>query len=459
MTMQTAGSRLPAPAELRRVRLRDLSAKERARLLARGGRVNEETRAQAREVVRAVRDGGDEAVRKANERFGGGLPARGAEVSPLRLPPGELKAARDRLPKALRAGLEQMMANIERFHADQLPEAERWVEVATGIEVGRLWRPLDRVGAYVPGGEAAYPSSLLMAVIPARLAGVPQIAIASPADREGRLSPALLAAAGLLELDEFYVMGGAQAVAALAHGTESIRAVDKIVGPGNAWVTAAKLEVFGTVGIDLPAGPSEVFVLADATADAAHVAADLLSQAEHGPDSAAVLVTTSTELADAVAFEIARQLPTLPRQAFLRSSLASAGLVVEVDRLDEALEFLNDYAPEHLSVVVEDDALVVRSIRHAGSVFLGTYAPESAGDYATGSNHILPTGGLARSSGPLSVESFGKWLQVQRVSREGLAGIRDTVGVVADAEGLAAHRRAVEIRFQGQLAEGGVDGC
>jgi histidinol dehydrogenase len=287
-----------------------------------------------------------------------------------------------------------------------------------------------------------------MSAIPARLAGVPELVVASPAGRDGRVSPALLGAAGLMGITEFYVMGGAQAIAALAYGTPSIRPVDRIVGPGNAWVTAAKLEVLGATSIDMPAGPSEVMVLADATADPAHVAADLLSQAEHGADSPALLVTTSSALADAVLEQIERQLATLDRRRFLEGSLAAAGLVVEALDLDEAVDFINAYAPEHLSLVVGDPPAVFARIRHAGSVFLGPYAPESAGDYATGSNHVLPTGRLARAYGALSVESFGKWLQVQMVDRVGLASIRETVAIVAEAEGLTAHRRAVDIRFE-----------
>jgi histidinol dehydrogenase len=287
-----------------------------------------------------------------------------------------------------------------------------------------------------------------MSAIPARLAGVREFVVASPAARDGSLSPALLGAAGLMEVDELLVMGGAQAIGALAYGTESIRPVDKIVGPGGAWVTAAKLEVLGRCAIDMPAGPTEVMVVADDTADPVHVAADLLSQAEHGPDSPALLVTPSAALAGAVEVEIARQAPALPRQAQLQASLASGGLVVETQSLDEALAFADEYAPEHLTVLVADDDAALRRLRNAGSLFLGPYAPESAGDYASGSNHVLPTGRLARSYGALSVESFGRWMQVQRVDRDGLARIVDSVAQVAEAEGLTAHRRAVEIRFE-----------
>jgi histidinol dehydrogenase len=407
-----------------------------------------EVRAQVRAIVIAVREGGDAALREANARYGGGLLAPIGGVAPLVIEPAALRAARDALPRALRAGLERILANLTSFHAAQVPPAEQWVEVAPGIHVGRVWRPIDRVAAYVPGGEAAYPSSLLMCVVPARLAGTREVVVVSPAARDGTVSPAVLGAAGLVGVEALYVAGGAQAVAALAYGTEMIAPVDKIVGPGNAWVTAAKLEVFGDVAIDLPAGPSEVLVLADETADPTYVAADLLSQAEHGRDSAAVLVTPSPTLADAVEAAIAAQLPGLERATFLRASLATAGLIVEARDRADAVDFVNDYAPEHLSVVLVDDDVAVAAIRHAGSVFVGPWAPESAGDYATGSNHVLPTGRLARAFGALSVETFGKWMQVQRLTRDGLGSIRETVAVVAEAEGLSAHRRAVEVRFE-----------
>ncbi|MDQ3870584.1 MAG: histidinol dehydrogenase [Chloroflexota bacterium] len=426
----------------RRVRLDRLSVHERAALVERSAVPGQETSARAREIVEGVRRDGDRALREANDRFGGGLP----DGAPLAIPARDLEAAAEALPARVRSALLAMAAAVERFHGAQLPAREEWVETGPGVRVGRVWRPIERVGAYVPGGDASYPSSLVMVAVPARLAGVTELVVATPAGRDG-ISPVVLGAAGLLGVRELYAMGGAQAVAALAYGTESVRRVDKIVGPGNAWVTAAKLTVFGAVGVDLPAGPSEVMVLADATADPAHAAADLLSQAEHGPDSAAVLVTTDAGLADAIEHEIARQLPALPRQPFLRSSLARAGLIVLAAGRGEAIEFVNAYAPEHLSIVVDDPEVALAGIRHAGSIFVGPFAPESAGDYATGANHVLPTGGLARSFGPLSVESFGKWLQVQHLTREGLAQVREVVAAVAEAEGLDAHRHAVEMRF------------
>jgi histidinol dehydrogenase len=408
-----AGDRRDGTSRMRRVRLAHWASTDRAAAIGRTATAPAEVRDRARAIVDAVRDGGDAALREANLRFGGGLATEDGAPAALRIEPAALSAARDALPSHLRAALLHMARNIETFHAIQVPPAEQWVQVAPGVRVGRAWRALDRVAAYVPGGEAAYPSSLLMSAIPARLAGVPELVVASPAGRDGRVSTALLGAAGLMGVTEFYVMGGAQAIAALAYGTPSVRPVDRIVGPGNAWVTAAKLEVLGATSIDMPAGPSEVMVLADASADPAHVAADLLSQAEHGADSPALLVTTSSVLADAVEVEVERQLEALDRRRFLEASLGAAGLIVEADDLDEAIDFVNDYAPEHLSIVVADPAGAFARIRHAGSVFLGPFAPESAGDYATGSNHVLPTGRLARAYGALSVESFGKWLQVQ----------------------------------------------
>jgi histidinol dehydrogenase len=436
-----------APPTLRRLRLADASEAERRALTVRASTATPDIRAQARTIVDGIREGGDTALRAANKRFGGGL-VEPADAPALRVPAEELRAARDRLPTDLRAGLEQMARNIESFHAVEVPPAAQWVETEPGVEVGRVWRGLDRVAAYVPGGTAAYPSSLLMSAIPARLAGVGRFVVASPAGANGELSPALLGAAGLMEVDELWVMGGAQAIGALAYGTESIRRVDKIVGPGNAWVTAAKLEVLDACAIDMPAGPTEVMVVADDTADPVHVAADLLSQAEHGPDSPSLLVTPSEALADAVEAELVRQLPTLLRRDTLAASVKAAGTIVITADIEEALAFADEYAPEHLSCVVADEDAALARLSHAGSLFLGPFAPESAGDYAAGSNHVLPTAGAGRAYSPLGVESFGRWMQVNRITRDGLARILPAVAAVAEAEGLTAHRRAVEIRFE-----------
>ena len=289
-----------------------------------------------------------------------------------------------------------------------------------------------------------------MTVVPARVAGVGQVVVASPADGDGRTNPVLLGAAGLLEVDAFVVAGGAQAIGALAFGLPDagLAPVDRIVGPGNAWVTAAKIEVCGEVGIDLPAGPSEGMVLATSPADPGRVAADLITQAEHGPDSPAILVTTDAAFAAAVESAVMDQLERATRRDILAAALRDHGLIALAPTLDAAIDFVNAYAPEHLSVDVEPLEPTVGRLRNAGSLFVGPWAPESAGDYATGANHVLPTGGLARASGGLSVEAYGKFVQVQRIDRDGLASIRATIATLAEAEGLHAHRDAVEIRFE-----------
>jgi histidinol dehydrogenase len=434
---------------LRRIDLRDhdpAATAELAGLARRGAVPDRSIRDTARAILDDVRRDPDLGVRDANARHGGGL-ADGR----LMLDVGELRAARDALAPDLRAALEVAIENVRRVAEAQRPSSVS-TTVRPGVVVERRWLPLTRVGAYVPGGSAAYPSSLVMTVVPARVAGVETIVVASPAGPDGRVSPVLLGAAGLLEVDAFIVAGGAQAIGALAFGLPSagLAPVDSIVGPGNAFVTAAKLEVFGEVGIDLPAGPSEGCVLADASADPRVVAADLLTQAEHGPDSPAILVTADAGLADRVEREIDAQLASTHRRAVLERALEAHGRIVLVRDLDAAIDVVNAYAPEHLSVEVAAPLLepTVARLRNAGSIFVGSWVPESAGDYATGANHVLPTGGLARSHGPLSVESFGRYSQVQRVDRQGLATLRDTIGTLANAEGLDAHRRAVEVRFE-----------
>jgi histidinol dehydrogenase len=439
----------PSTVTLRRLELARAAsdaavAAEVRALFCRGAVPDQRVRDGARAILAAVKAGGDEAVRDANAKFGGGR-AGGA----LLVEPAEMAAARDALSPRIRGGLEQMIENIGRFAATQLPETRR-TTIVPGVEIERRWVPLARVGAYAPGGTAPYPSSLLMGAVPARVAGVGQLVVASPAAPDGSLNRTLLGAAALAGVDVFIVAGGAQAVGAMAYGLPEagVEPVDRIVGPGNAWVTAAKLEVFGECGIDLPAGPSEVMVVADATADPAHVASDLLSQAEHGPDSPALLVTWDPALVGAVEAQLAAQLETAARRSILETSLGAGATVVLAPSRDAGLEFVNGYAPEHLSVVVDDVEQAVGRLRNAGSLFVGPYAPESAGDYASGANHVLPTGGLARSCGALSTEAYGKFIQVQRITREGLTAIRDAVEAISEAEGLMAHKRAVELRFE-----------
>jgi histidinol dehydrogenase len=439
----------PVATRLRRL---DLSSsapadvREREALCRRGAVPDESVRIGARAILDDIRIRGEAALVDAGARYGGA-----SADGRLLIERSELLQARDRLLAADRRALDQAIEHVTRFAATQRPETST-TQIVPGIEIERRWRPLDRVGCYVPGGSAPYPSSLLMTVVPARVAGVSEIIVASPADAAGAIHPVLLGAAGLLEVDALIVAGGAQAIGALAFGlpdaTPPLAPVARIVGPGNAWVTAAKVEVAGFVGIDLPAGPSEGMVLADDLADPVLVAADLVTQAEHGPDSPAILVTTSQTLADAVEREIATLLPLLERREILARALASHGRIALAPDLETAIAFVNAYAPEHLSIDVRDPDAATERIRHAGSIFVGPWAPESAGDYATGANHDLPTGGLARSADPLSVEAFGRFTQVQRVDERGLATIRDTVGRLATAEGLTAHRNAIEARFR-----------
>ncbi|HEX2754038.1 MAG TPA: histidinol dehydrogenase [Candidatus Limnocylindrales bacterium] len=459
MTTSASLDPLAATVRLRRLDLSSTAAadiRERAALCRRGAVPDDAVRSGARSILADVRTRAGAAVVEAGARFGGAL-ADGRLV----IDRGELRAARDRLAAPDRRALDQAIEHVAKFAATQRPATTR-TGIVPGIEIERRWLPLDRVGCYVPGGSAPYPSSLIMTVVPARVAGVAGIVVASPADASGAVHPVLLGVAGLLDVDTLLVAGGAQAIGALAFGlrdtTPPLAAVDRIVGPGNAWVTAAKLEVAGAVGIDLPAGPSEGMVLADDTADPVLVAADLVTQAEHGPDSPAILVTTSLAVADAVEREVAALLPRLERRDILARALASHGRIALAPDLDAAIAFVDAYAPEHLSIDVRDPDAAAARIRHAGSIFVGPWAPESAGDYATGANHVLPTGGLARSADPLAVEAFGRWTQIQRVDERGLAAIRETVGRLATAEGLTAHRNAVEARFRDRSdAATGVD--
>jgi histidinol dehydrogenase len=426
---------------------------ERRALVRRGAAPDPAIRDAVRATLADVRDRGDAAVRDANARVGGGRPD-----GRLVLDPGEVAAARDALAIGVRRALDQSIANVRRFAETQRPTSTR-TTIADGIEIERRWTPLASVGPYVPGGSAPYPSTLVMTVVPAQVAGVGRVVVASPAQRDGEIHPVLLGAAGLLEVDAFVVAGGAQAIGALAFGLPEagIEPVNRIVGPGSAWVTAAKLEVSGEVAIDLPAGPSEGLVLAAPPADPRRVALDLLTQAEHGPDSPAILVTTDAAFAEAVEAAVEQRLATAMRRDILDRALATRGRVVLARDLDTAIDFVNDYGPEHLSVDIEPLEPTVERLRNAGSLFVGPWAPESAGDYATGANHVLPTGGLARSLGGLSVETYGKFIQVQRISPVGLAGIAATITTLAETEGLLAHRDAVTERLAERLAVEGAD--
>jgi histidinol dehydrogenase len=425
-----------------RITLSDLDDDALSILTGRSAVPDPSIRAAAAGIVEDVRTGGDAALLAANARYGGG-PSTGS----VRVPGASISSATKALSSALRDALTDAAANIRTVHEPQRP-VDSSIEVSRGVVVERRWSPVCRVGVYVPGGRAAYPSSLLMGVIPALVAGVDEIAVVSPAGPEGSVHPLVLAAAGLLGVTEVYATGGAQAIGALAHGTETIRPVDLIVGPGGPWVTAAKLAVYGVCGVDLPAGPSEALLLIDGSTNPSVAAADLLCQAEHGPDSPVVLVSSSEEAIDAVLTEAECQLPQLERANLIRRSIDDHGLAVLAPDVDAAVAFADAWAPEHLTVQTRNAADDAAKVRSAGSVFVGPWTPESAGDYATGANHVLPTGGLARSAGPLSVEDFGSWRQIQELTREGLESIAPTIRALANAEGLTAHARCVDARFE-----------
>ncbi len=392
-----------------------------------------------RAIIADVRENGDAALLRYAEKFDGGAPDR------LEVTEDEFKEAEAVLDPAFLEILKKAAENIEFFHREQI---RRGFEVRRdGAVMGQRILPLARVGLYVPGGTASYPSSVLMNTIPARLAGCGMIIIVTPA-KAGKVAPQILAAAKIGGAHKVFKTGGAQAVAALAYGTESIPQVDKIVGPGNAFVAEAKRQVFGKVAIDMIAGPSEILVLADATADAALVAADLLSQAEHDKNACAVLVTDSEELAHSVNGELERQAAALPRAEVAQASLAQNGKLIVTDDLWKAVEVANRIAPEHLELFTEDPFRYLDKIKNAGSVFLGSSTPEAVGDYFAGCNHTLPTGGTARFSSPLSVDDFVKKSQYIYYERSALMREGPDIAAFARAEGLDGHARSVTMRLE-----------
>ena len=366
----------------------------------------------------------------------------------LEVSPDEIEAAYRSIDPRVFEALKAAAANIEAFHRAQR-EREMWaVEIRPGILAGRLARPITRVGCYIPGGLASYPSSALMNILPAKVAGVKEIIACTPPGKDMALNPATVVAAHLAGAHRLFKLGGPWAIGSLAFGTELVPKVDKITGPGNKYVTAAKLLVFGEVDIDSPAGPSEALIVADEAAEARFVAADFLSQVEHDQDAAAVLVTPDATLAQKVVDLITAELPNLPRRDILEVAIQKNSAVLVTRDLDEALDFANRYAPEHLQMMTKDPFAVLPKIEHAGSIFLGSFAPVPAGDYASGTNHVLPTGGCARMFSGLSVDDFIKKPTFQHLSREGLASLRDSVVLLAETEGLPLHARAVAERFR-----------
>lgn len=400
---------------------------------------NEQQLAVVREVLQAVRTEGDAAVRAYTEKWDGVVHEE------FRVTPAEVEQAVSEFDAQLLADLQEAAANIRYYHEQQKRDGYK-LPLADGSYLAQRIIPLDAVGLYVPGGSAAYPSSVLMNVIPAQVAGVGRIVITSPAGRDGKLPAAVLVAAHILGVEEIYKIGGAQAIAALAYGTETIAPVDKITGPGNIFVALAKREVFGEVAIDMIAGPSEICVLADETAYADEIAADLLSQAEHDALACAILITTSDDLADAVRDEVEKQLQSLPREAIARKSIENFGQIYVTESMDDAIRAVNSLAPEHLEIVTANAEADAEKITHAGAIFIGRYSSEPVGDYFAGTNHVLPTNSTARFASGLNVDDFIKRTSVVYYSEKTWAQNAPKIARLARLEGLEGHARAVESR-------------
>ncbi len=398
------------------------------------------------QILHDVREQGDEAVRRYSQLLDGGV------VEPVRVPEERIAQAWQHTPEKLRQALQNAAERIAAFHEHQ--RASSWLDWdAQGGAQGQIVRPMERVGIYAPNGRAPYPSSLLMAAVPARVAGVPQVVVATP-PRQGELNDTILAAAYAAGVSEVYAVGGAQAIGALAYGTREIPRVDKIMGPGNIFVVLAKRRVYGAVGIDQLPGPTETLLVADGTANPAFAAADLLAQSEHDPLASAVLITTSEALANQVEQEITRQLPSLSRREIIEASLSANGAIVIVDTVDEAFELANEYAPEHLCLLLANAWEYVGKVKNAGGIFVGEWVSEALGDYAIGPSHIMPTGQTSRFSSPVNIWDFVKITSVFNVSREALPELSDIAITLAQEEGLTAHAQAVRLRLE-NVSRGG----
>ena len=394
------------------------------------------------EIIENVINNGDKALFEYGKRFDR------ADLSTLEVTADEIEEAIASVSPEFIEIIREAAANIRAFHEKQVRNSFILNE-KDGVVTGQKIIPIEKVGLYVPGGTAAYPSTVLMDSIPAKIAGCNEIVMVTPPSSDGKVNPVILAAAKIAGVDRIFKVGGAQAVAALAYGTESVPKVDKIVGPGNAYVAEAKKQVFGKVSIDMIAGPSEILVVADSTSNPKFVAADLLSQAEHDKMASAVLVTDSEELAKKVSEELEAQIPLLPRKEIARASIDNNGkIIVAKDNLSLAIDIANEIAPEHLELCVDNPFDYLDKIKHAGSVFMGKYCPEALGDYFAGPNHTLPTSGTARFSSPLSVDDFVKKTQFIYYSKDALSGVADKVAYFAEKEGLSAHAKSATIRFE-----------
>ncbi len=393
-----------------------------------------------KKVADDVKENGDAAVRKYTKQFDG------VELTDIEVNEDELANAVELIDYETIGHLEAAMDNIETFHSLQLPQGDMWLtEISPGIRLGQKYTPLSRIGAYVPGGQGSYPSSALMLVVPAKVAGVEEVVACTPPRKDGTVHPLTLTALDMAGADRIFKVGGVQAVAAMAYGTQTIPRVEKIVGPGNIYVTAAKMYVRGAAEIDMPAGPSEIVVIADDTASPEFIAADMIAQAEHDINTMSVLLTASDLLAEAVQMEIEKQTKDAARKSIIEK--AGMGIYV-VDSTEDAVTILNRIAPEHAEVMVRDPLPVLNNIKNAGTVYVGDYAPVAAGDYASGANHVLPTGGYAKVFSGMNTMQFIKTTSVQVIEKKGLEGIKDTITALAGIEGFEAHARSITKRFE-----------
>ena len=409
-------------------------------LKARSGEIDRKVTSAVTDILNNVKQNGDDAVREYTLKFDGHMPSK-FEISRE-----EIDSSPDKCDRDFILALYKAADNIRDFHARQ--KQQSWLEPKqNGVILGQRIRGLKRVGVYVPGGTAAYPSSVLMNVIPAKIAGVKEIVMVTPPQKDGTANPDILAAAKIAGVDRVFLMGGAQAVAALAYGTQSVPKVDKIVGPGNIFVATAKKLLYGTVDIDMIAGPSEILIVADKSANPKFLAADLMSQAEHDKMASAILLTTSEETANETAKELSRQMQTLERKDIIEQSLNDFGAIIVCKDISEAVDFANELAPEHLELAVENPMEYIGRVDNAGSVFLGHYSPEPLGDYFAGPNHVLPTSGTARFFSPLSVDSFIKKSSFIYYTEPALSEAKDDIIKLAETEGLTAHVNSIKVRF------------
>ncbi len=428
---------------LEAIKLRDCSEGRRKELLERSGRDVKEIMPKVERIIEEVKERGTKALLKFTEKFDG------VAIAPKKIQATEedISRAYDKMEERDVEAIKSAASSIERYHEKQLPE--EWMEeFEHGIKAGQIVRPLKSIGAYVPGGRAKYPTTVLMAIIPAKIAGVERTVVCTPPNPEGNINAATLVAADVAGTDEIYKAGGAQAIAAMAYGTETIHPVEKIVGPGNVYVSAAKKIVSSEVDIDFMAGPTEVLILSDSSADAKIVATDIVAQSEHDPSSASILATTSEELAEKVIKNVESILESTPRSKIAGEALQKYGKILVLQDLEEGIDFVNQYAPEHLQIMTENPERELERIENAGAIFLGKYSPTSAGDFGAGPNHILPTGGDARRYDGLSVLDFVRMPTVQKLTKKGLGKLSEVINRLAEIEDLPAHNQSVKERLK-----------